>query len=336
MQSCFFVFGPDRGKQQAQLKKIQAEVLKQAGAEPELLNRYADQDSLAEMLDSLGTGSLFYGHLVMQVFKAEAFNAADAKLIQKYWSKPNPHATLVVISEDYKAKDRFKFARKEELVIFYEADEREKHGWIQSYINRMKGAIEPAALELLVDIVDPDTLEMQKTCDLLLSLHADRRITTADVEDHVFHSREENVFTLFEAVLKLDLEQALEVLQTMLQAQEAEPVQIVTGLQWQLRNLMVLKSQSGSGPASRDTFMQLNIKRPSSQRMYNEALRRWKESDIERRIRILADHDVSMRQARAGSHGVMLDLMLYQMIANPDARLLPVTHPALFDTDWLA
>ena len=318
MNSCYLFIGPDRGRQQVEIQKIQQGLLAKYKEAPEAISYYADQDACDNIIANLRNGSLFYAHLLVQVNRSEAFSAAEAKKIQAYWQKPNPQCTVVFCSEEYtEVKDRFKFVPKDAMQVFWEVSENEKPGWLRAYVQRKGGSIDADALELLCELVESDTLSMQRECDTLLCVRPDHQIHVADVEAYIFHSREENIYTLFEMVLAMDLESALAALQKMILSKEADPVQVVTGLQWQFRNLHALKLKAGRGPASRDQLYEFRIRQPRSQQIYNKALRDWEMADIEKRLHALTVYDLQLRQTRQDMQQVVLELMLYQLIKNP-------------------
>lgn len=318
MKSCLLFVGPDRGRQQAELKRLRQQLAAAYKEEPELVSFYADQDACDDILASLRNGSLFSARQLVLVYRCECFSAADAKKIQVYWKNPNSQNTVVFLSEEYgDAKDRFKFAAKDEIQAFWEVDDQEKPGWLRAYVQRHGGSIDADAVELLCELVESDTLSMQRECDTLLCVRPDRHVALADVEAYIFHSRQENVFSLFETVLALDFEAALSALQKILLSQESEPVQIVIGLQWQFRNLRELKKMASRGPAAREQLYALKIRQPRSQQLYNRALREWEAADIERRLSALAEYDLQVRQSKPEMQGLVLELMLYQMIRNP-------------------
>lgn len=318
MNPCYLFIGPDRGRQQAEIQKISQALLARLKEEPETISYYADQDDCDSIIANLRNGSLFYPHLLAQVNRSEAFTPTEVKKLQAYWQKPNPACTVIFTSEEYtEVKDKFKFVPKDQMQVFWEVDDKEKPGWLRAYIQRRGGRIENDALELLCELVESDTLSMQRECDTLICVRPDHQVRLEDVEAYIFHSREENVYTLFEMVLALDFDASLAALQKIILSQEADPVQVVIGLQWQFRNLHALKQKAGRGPAPREMMYEFRIRQPRSQAVYNKALREWENADIEKRLHALSVYDLQIRQTRAGMQNVVLELMLHQLINNP-------------------
>ena len=158
MNDCMLFIGPDRGRQQAEVKKVQQQLTAKFKEEPELISYYADQESCDNILAALRNGSLFYAHLLVLIYRCETFSAAEAKKIQQYWQKPNPACTVIFLSEEYgDVKDRFKFVAKDDMQVFWEVGEQEKPGWLRSYIQRKGGTIDKEALELLCELVNTHT-----------------------------------------------------------------------------------------------------------------------------------------------------------------------------------
>jgi len=332
MSPCQLFFGPDRGRQQSEIAKIFAALSAKFKEAPENVAYYADQDECDDIIANLRNGSLFYAHLLVQVHRAEAFTPTEVKKIQAYWQKPNTQCTVVFTSEEYaEVKDKFKFVPKDQMQVFWEVDDKEKPGWLRAYIQRKGGTIDPEALELLCELVESDTLSMQRECDTLLCVRPDRQIQADDVESYIFHSREENVYTLFEMVLAMDFDASLAALQKIILSQEADPVQVVTGLQWQFRSLHALKQRAGRGPASREILYEYRIRQPKSQLIHNKALREWEMADIEKRLHALCVYDLQIRQTRGGMQAIVLELMLHQLINNPGfGAMLQEEHFGLF------
>lgn len=336
-KSCYLLYGPDRGKQQAEIHKIRNQLEKQLGEAPEQLSFVADQDSVENIVASLRNGSLFYSHLLVTVQRADAFSAADAKQIQAYWEKPNTSSTVLFLSEEYKdVKDRFKFVPKEDHQVFWEVGENEKSSWIRNYFRQNKGTIDDEALELFCELVESDTLAMKRDCDTLLLTRPDGHIGIAEVEAYIFHSRQENVFTLFECVIRKDFEASLAALQKIILSQESEPIGIVNGLQWQFRNFHALKTLAGKGPARRDQFEKLNVRNFKTQAAFNAALPLWDLKSVERGLHALALYDSQLRQARQGVHVFLLECMVYQVLESPQfSRVLEAERFGLFEVSGL-
>lgn len=325
--SCHVFAGPDRGRVKEAVDQVLQGLTKRLGEKPETESFYAGEDSMDQVVSKLRNTGLFSAHLFAVINCCESLNAADQKILKAYAAHPNESATLVFVSDDPKAAtDKLSFIPKDKIKIMYEMNETEKKAFIHHFLERQKAAIEQDALEFFCDLVSSDTDDIKAQCGLLINTTKPGTAITLDtVEEFIYHSREETVYTLFDVLLEGDLAGALECVHKIILSQESEPIGIVLGLQWQYRGLQDLKD-AGIRRPSFDDFRARRIFMKRTQQVYQSALDKYSLKDIMGFTDTIARYDQLIREARTGSHLLHLEMMVYELTQR---RQLDLGNPSI-------
>ena len=139
--------------------------------------------------------------------------------------------------------------------IFWEMFENQKRGWLSGYFRRNNASIDNDALELLLDLVENNTMSLQQTAAHLVLFIKDRRITVDDIHQYVYHAKEENIFTLYEAMMHGNVEQALEIAEKLMYTTDVS--HIISGLSWQFERFFTVYNLKESGVAEDSIFRSL-------------------------------------------------------------------------------
>jgi DNA polymerase-3 subunit delta len=311
----YLLLGPEAGEKEAFLRRLLERLGKEHGGPPEVHRYYPFEGDLTEALAVLANGSLFAVHRVLLLNNAEAFTRKrELDLLADYCAHPAPGSTLVLLSDEVARVDRRieALVPRERKVIFWELFENQKQGWIANFFRTRRIQVEPQAIEFLLDMVDNDTLSLAGTCEkLALFFGAGSRIGFAEVEKILFHSKEENVFTLFERLALRDFPAGLEVLAQILLARESDAVQLLAGLAGQYRKLLAMKRLLEANYSAEEAGGRLAIRSKRAQRIYAEGCRRYDVSELEGIIQLTARFDLRVRSLKSTLHGLLLELYLY-------------------------
>ena len=147
--------------------------------------------------------------------------------------------------------------------VFWELFENQKTGWVQQFFRRQQITIEPEAVALLLELVENNTRQLEIVCSQLALYYGEgARIGALDIEQTLSHSKEENVFTLFDRLVLRDLEAGLEVLQKILlsRSDDSDPVQLLGGLLFQFRRLMALHRLLAERYSAEEAFAKLSLR----------------------------------------------------------------------------
>jgi DNA polymerase III subunit delta len=327
----FAFAGPDRGRIREAVDQLRKATIKQLGEEPEQEQYYVGEDAMDQAIARLQNPGLFSPHVFTLVHGADKLSPSEIKLFKALANHPPHNATLVFIGQDPKASaDKLNFLPKERIKIIYEMSEGEKKGLIHRFLEQYSLRIQGDALELLCELLSADTDDIRSQCSMLGNMAPPgSEISQEQVEEFIYHSRDENVYTLFEILLSANLASALECLNKIIKSQESEGVGIVLGLQWQYRSLLDLKDAGIRNP-SYDDFRSRRIFMKRTQQLYQSALKNFSLQDLFGFANTIARYDQLLREARTGSQGILLELLMYELCSK---RPLPLGQraTALFD-----
>ena len=322
------LLGPEEGDKAAFIEKLKAALAAQHGEQPEVTRFYAGEARMTEVVQCLSNKTLFSRHRLVIVGNAEEVKRAeDVAALVEYMSSPAPDATLLLVSSGLTAEIDRKITgdiRKkapgaipfDDQKIFWEMFDNQKQGWVTGFFRQKKITIDPEAAEYILDMVENNTRDMRVECDrLALFFGPGAQIGLDSVERYIYHSREENVFTLFDKICVRELGSAEEVLAKILLSREAEATQLAGGLLQQFRRLASLTRMLADNYETSEAFPKLRIFSKRNQKTYIEGTRNFSREEIETIIQLLAEFDVRFRSVKSDLHELLLHLMVYYIVA---------------------
>ncbi len=311
--------GPEEGEKQAAVQELRQIMRTIHGEGLEEYSFYAFETSPAEVVGILQNGSLFGSGACVRYRSVEVLKRKEEfALLLKYVEQPVPTALLIMESSEVSvAADLKKVAGSANTRVFWEMFENQKQGWLMGYFRRQDVRIDPDAVELLLELVDNNTMDLRMEADRLIGC-VGRRITADDVDQYVYHAREESIFTLYDAVVAGDLEHALDILAKLVVLSDS--VQILLGLSWQIDRLHLLQTLRDAGTAESGLFAEMKritgqeVRSKRQQRSLLDAAKRYSLEDCSA-IRILTgDTDALLRTVPAALHPGILQQYLYSVI----------------------
>jgi DNA polymerase-3 subunit delta len=321
----YLLLGPEEGEKDLYIQKLIAGIGKRTGARPEIHRYYPFESSLVDILTVLRNGSLFSNSRIVILNDVEEISSArEIRLLAEYCAAPAAESTLLLLSQGFRvSRELDKLVVKSNRVVFWELFENQKIGWIVNYFKKHNMTIDNQATVFLLDMVENNTKQMKSICDkLMLYFGHQEHIRYEDIETLIYHSKEENVFTLFDKIVLKDLPASLAVLQKILLSREAEPVQLVSGLLFQFRKLMALKKLLDRGYQPGEAFSRLEVKGKRVQRVLQEGCRRYSLVELCSILMLVAEVDVEMRSLKSGIHTLVLEYFLYTVIVRGGRRAL--------------
>ena len=317
LPSLLAFLGPEEGQRNEELDILRARITKESGSPADEHRIYLPDGSVAEAVDLLQNGSLFATHRLVIVFGAEQIRLkADLESLAAYLRSNSAEATLVLVSDGVKLDPKLeKLLPSEGRRIFWELFENQKRGWVVAHVRKAGVSITPEALDLFLELVENNTRELRIEADKLCAyVGSGGRIDVDEVETFIYHSREESVFSLFRYLVQDDFQSSLEVLETLTASGEGSPAQLVAGLVFQVRKLLALRSMLDNGLSFDEACRRLAIRGKRIQADYRTAAERFTVPDLERAVVLLADYDTACRTAGHALHGVLLNLLVYQLL----------------------
>jgi DNA polymerase-3 subunit delta len=311
----WLLLGPEHGQKQDFLADLKDKLTKQFREAPELHKFYAFETPFGEVLSLLQNGDLFAAHKLVTIQNADEYKKADNDLIKAYAKHPAAESTLVLLTDETKADALTRIVPKDQTKVFWEMFESQKKGWVINHFRSLGLTMGDEATEFFLEMVDNSTdqirLEAQK---LLAFFEKGTTIGLDDLEQYLVHSKEENVFTLFERITAGEFAKALEILKKILSSKETEGIGLLGGLTWQLKNLLAFQVKLMERLPPEDAFSALKVFSKKAQANLQIGARRYSLADLQAMLVLTADFDQRLRQYRVEHHSLLLELYLYYAI----------------------
>jgi DNA polymerase-3 subunit delta len=314
------LLGPEEGQKAEFIERITKGIVSRLGGErPEVSRFYAGESRMAEVVLRLRNQGLFCRHRLVIVGNVEEVSRAEeARTLAEYCGAPATDATLILASPGFAGEVDKRIAAavpKENVKIFWEMFDNQKQGWVANFFRQRGRSIEPAAIQYILDMVENNTRDLRVECERLAQFFGpDAPIGLDSVEQYITHTKEENVFTLFDRVCEKELGPAEEVLDKILLSREAEPTQIASMLLVQFRKLASLKRLLAENYELAEAFPKVRLFTKKSQKTYLEGNRNYTERDIEAIILLLAEFEERFRSIKADLHALLLHMLVYYIV----------------------
>lgn len=315
-KSIFLLLGPENGEKKEFITKL-TNSLKSQGEEPEKYRFYPYDTDISEIVSIMRNGSLFSSHKLVIINNCEDIKKKNSiDQLVDYLKNPSEDVTLLLLSDasriDSKIEKGVPSANKK---IFWELFENRKKDWVISFFRKKNLTIDSTAVEMILEMIDNNTDSMRGDCEKLAFYFKEgARISEEDIENFLYHSREENVFTLFEKICRRDLEASLDVLNSMILSRESQPVQIMSGLLWQFRNLLTLATQLRQQIPQSEALQVSNIRGKKNQKTYLEGIRNYPMEELEKIITLTMEYDNRLRTVRSEMQDSVVEMYLYNCI----------------------
>lgn len=324
----YLLLGPEEGEKDAFVKRLLEAAGKEHGGPPEVQRYYPFETDLGLVLAQLSNGSLFAAFRVAILNNAEELKSKrEVDLLGAYAAHPSPDTALLLRSAEVARMDKRieRLVSKERKVIFWELFESQKQGWVNNFFRARGLQVEPEAVDFLLDMVENNTRELQSICErLALFFGKGARVGYAEVERLLYHSKEENGFTLFEKLAARDLESCLEVLSKILLSRDGDAVALLAMLAAQVRKLFAFARLLAANYDPTEAAERLEIRGKRVQQTYAGGARRYSLEELTRLLRLVALFDYRARSLKAALHPALLELFLYYAVVRgglpPESR----------------
>lgn len=314
----YLLLGPEEGVKREFLLDLKNRVLKEAGGNLEEFRYYPFEIAMAEVVSRIQNGSLFSNQKWVVIPQVETVKQGEAAVLGAYCAKPAEDTTLALLSSGTDrdiAKAISKNIPKAQVKIFWELFENQKQNWIRSFFQKWNIQINEDTVELILELVENNTWELRRECEkLALFFGEGRKLSRDDVDHYIYHSKEENVFTLFDRFAGGEFIRALEVLNKIGLSGEFQPVQLLGGLLWQFKRLHSLSLQVEGHIPFEEACRKLRIMGKRMQRIYRQAQQRYSSRDVERIIAQAEKTDGSLREGSGSAQGLILEMFLYYAV----------------------
>ncbi len=326
-ERAYLLLGPETGAKEQELREIRDQLRKTDGGEVELSRFYPFETENGEILTVLNNNSLFSDHRMVIISQAEQLGASMVETIANYLAHPVETATLIIISSEfYLSQKIMKAIPQKNIKTFYDLLENQKSEWIRTFFRKLGISITAEGIELLIDLTEDNTQELRLICNqLALFWQIDQRkrpIEEEDVETYIYHSRQEDAFTLFPLIARGDLKQSLQSLHSILGSGDSQcSILLVNGLLWQFRRLYSILEALSKGNSENEAYLQAQvqgknspIKKPKDKTTYRSAIQRFDIDAVRRIIIALGEADLEVKESGSELTSLVLERLLYRII----------------------
>ena len=244
---------------------------------PEKKVMEAEEISLAEALSQARVPSLWSGRQLIILYNADRYNPAELKALGPYLDAPASQTCLVLVAPGLKPKEirQNPYGRRlheqDAALGFYRLRETALPRWLEEEARRQGKVLAPAAAQRLIETVGDNLLDLAQELEKIVLYMGPEKTITADMVDQLTtQSRSYSVFALVDALGQHRPDQALQVLDRLLEMGEP-PLKILVMLARQLRLLIRLQEFQHPSASVDKLASHLGVPRPVAGKLQRQA-----------------------------------------------------------------
>ena len=299
---------------------------------------YLNETSIGQALSVLENGNLFASATCVICKNAELLKKKDEIQLVEEWCQTaadsgEDSSVLIFVSDEISVDSKLdKLVPQSNKQKFWEMFDNKKVPWLTDYFRKNGYGLDPDAAQMILDMVDNNTLALKNECSrFFLCLEKGKIVTPEDVDSFLTHNREENAFSLFKQMISTSdtpqqkLENSLSVLQGIRLSKDNSSVLLIAGLSSCFRKLVLwhkLQSQSYGGfGADEQTLKSNGFGNNIIQNQYRKASKIWTIGQATAILGILAATDMQIRSDGTATEDILLQKMLFEIIVKKGASL---------------
>ena len=315
--------GPEFGERNDAIENLKNSVSKKFGSVDNYLF-YASETPVNEFMSVLQNESLFSEATFITVKNAETIKKKDEIEIILNWIKnvKSENAVLVLVSDEISVDSKIeKAVPSSNQKKFWEMYEDKKLPWLQNYFSKNGYTLTEDAGNLILSLIENNTLSLKAECSkFFICFPKGTKITEETVDKILTHTREENAFSLFDAMSNSQktsqerFQNSLEILQKIRLSKENSSVMIIAGLSSCFRKLSLwhklrLEGKNDDFNLKINGFSSAKIKK-----QYLSASKNWTSGETSAILSILAETDMNIRSGGTLLENTLLEKALYEII----------------------
>lgn len=315
--------GPEFGERNDAIENLKNSVSKKFGSVDNYLF-YASETPVNEFMSVLQNESLFSEATFITVKNAETIKKKDEIEIILNWIKnvKSENAVLVLVSDEISVDSKIeKAVPSSNQKKFWEMYEDKKLPWLQNYFSKNGYTLTEDAGNLILSLIENNTQSLKAECSkFFICFPKGTKITEETVDKILTHTREENAFSLFDAMSNSQktsqerFQNSLEILQKIRLSKENSSVMIIAGLSSCFRKLSLwhrlrLEGKNDDFNLKINGFSSAKIKK-----QYLSASKNWTSGETSAILSILAETDMNIRSGGTLLENTLLEKALYEII----------------------
>lgn len=339
--------GPEIGSKDELIKKEYSKLKKTYGDDVELKKYYSFEFDDNEMYVELSNPSLFCPHTLIILYAIDQLNSKQVDNLLTYIKSPSDSSTLILESELFSLKSPAsnisKIITADNILTFYPLNENELTNYVNKFFRDNNLEITNEAIDLLLELVDNNTLELKIICNQLAFFYNVNKkenniIDELAMQKYVHHSKSENSFTLLEMIFNGKLKEAIEIAQILLERDPTFSFTLTGGILWGFRRLLSVLENIEEGNSNYQAMKNASvlgiskaIYRKDEITLYNNAINNYSRKECVNIITLLIDSDVDIRTNTKDMLQLQIEQLLFNIIVNKGKKLLKIETPSLYN-----
>ncbi len=320
----YLFLGPEAGEKNEAIENMRKNAEKKNG-QVDFYKYFVADIRVQDVVAQLQNESLFASALFIVLRNAELIKSKTDIEALSIWAKGASSSanTLVLVSDENSIEKKL-----ESLVpsghkkVFWEMFDNRKEQWLRDYFRKNGFGIQQEAIEQILDMVENNTESLKNECSkFFYCFPHNYTVTLKDVDKILSHNREENAFTLFEAMADKSqsqterFETCLEILQKIRLSKDSSGVMLIAGLTYCFRQLREWHALHSKSPSPTDLQLkQAGFSGKMNQARYKNAASVWGAGVTSSIIALLSATDIAIREGGQQLEDTRLIMMLYSII----------------------
>lgn len=282
---------------------------------------YAYETNCYDVLNLLQSISLFSAPIFIEYRNAELIKDKNEISALQNWIKNaslDNLSFLVLESEEFsinkKLESTFSASQKQ---IFWEMFENKKHDWIRQFFSSRQMRISEGAIETILDLVENNTEALKNECQhLALFFEKGKLIEDSDIKNLLSHNKDEDVFSLFDALTFSDSEKSFNILNKLILSKNFSSVQLIVGLTYCFRRLLQIQNylnSTGELP-NQNNLRRFGVTSKKAISQNSRALRLWNVEELNQIILLLNNCDLQIRKMGNSLQNTLLEILLLKIV----------------------
>lgn len=337
MSAPIYLFsGPEFGERNDAVAAVKKSLNDKFGS-VEYYTYYSMETDPQSALVQLYSESLFSAATCVVYNGAETIKKKeDIDKISSWAGGAGDASVLILVSDEISCDAKLeKIIPKENRKQFWEMFEDRKIPWLKNYFSKNGFSIDDDACEEILDLVENNTQALKNECSrFFVCFEPGTKITVQNVERLIEHNREENAFTLFDAMAESGksaaerLETSLGILQKIRLSKESASVALIAGLAYSFRRLLAWHNLQRAGKTDDFSLKTNGFASKKSKSQFSAAARVWTLGQTAAILALLSRADMTIRSTGSGMEDTVLQTLVYSIVVKKGASL------AVWEEGW--
>lgn len=316
----YLLLGPELGEKKQFIDDLTGQIRKQYGDSAEEYSYYPYDIQMPQIISIAESISMFSSFKIIIINDVCELKKKDTDLLAGYFASPAPDTVFILTDEGMKVDAKLKKAVPEEK-IFWELKEGQIRSYVENYFRRRRIPIDSEAAAFIAGNCEANTLAAKNECDkLAVYFQGKDCITLEAIEDFLFYSKEESVFTLFDYILTGNMERAMEGAKQLMLSGDGAPIQLLGGLIWQFRRFRDFRLMTEEYGSMQEAFTACGVRTKKGQGTYSAGSRNYTAEDMERILSLCAFYDELFRSIRTEMQESYFLIFLYEVMVKKGRR----------------